>query len=49
MKLYLVGFEYLWLWVIIEPKYKEILGMSILKERNMFVAERFLSRVVQKY
>ena len=32
------GSEYIWLWVAIEPKDKEILGMSISKERNMFVA-----------
>ncbi len=45
------GSEYIWLWVaIIEPKDKEILGMSISKERNMFVAsERFLSSIVDEY
>ncbi|HEY6535967.1 MAG TPA: hypothetical protein VIY08_09280 [Candidatus Nitrosocosmicus sp.] len=32
-----------------EPKYKEILAVDISKERNMFVAERFLSQVVNKY
>ena len=37
-----VGSEYIWLWVAIEPKDKEILRISISKERNMFVAERFL-------
>jgi hypothetical protein len=32
---------------IIEPKNKEILGMSISKEQNMFVmAERFLSLIL---
>ena len=43
------GSELIWLWVIIEPKYKEILAVDISKERNMFVAERFLSHVVNKY
>ena len=43
------GSEYIWLWVAIEPKNKEILGISISKERNMFVAERFLSKIVEKY
>ena len=43
------GSEYIWLWVAIEPKDKEILGMSISKERNMFVAERFLSSIVDEY
>jgi len=42
------GSEYIWLWVAIEPKNKEILGISISKERNMFVAERFLSKIVEK-
>jgi hypothetical protein len=32
-----VGFEYIWLWVAIEPKDKEILEISVPKERNMFV------------
>jgi putative transposase len=41
-----VGSEYIWLWVAIEPKDKEILALSISKERNMFVAERFMSGLV---
>ncbi len=45
-----VGSEYFWLWVAtIESETKNILGISISKERNMFVAERFLSQVVNKY
>jgi transposase-like protein len=32
-----VGPEYMWLWVAIEPKGKEILSVDISKERNMFV------------
>jgi transposase-like protein len=38
------GSEYIWLWVAIEPKNKEILGISISKERNMFVAGVFCPR-----
>jgi putative transposase len=34
--------EYIWLWVTIEPENRQILALSISKERNMFVAERFL-------
>ena len=34
-----VGSELVWLWVIIEPESKKIIGMSLSKERNMFVAE----------
>jgi putative transposase len=44
-----VGSEYVWLdWVAtIEPENKEILALSISKERNMFVAvERFISKLV---
>jgi putative transposase len=33
----------------IEPTNKEILGFSISKERNMFVAERFLSILSEGY
>ncbi|MBA3978936.1 MAG: IS6 family transposase [Nitrosopumilus sp.] len=42
-----VGSEFVWLWVAIEPKNKEILALRISKERNMFVAERFISGLVQ--
>ena len=39
-----IGSELIWLWVaIIESETKNILAISISKERNMFVAERFLS------
>ena len=33
-----IGSEFIWLWIAIEPKNEEILGFSISKERNMFVA-----------
>jgi putative transposase len=32
-----VGSNYIWIWVAIESENKEILGMSISKERNTFV------------
>jgi putative transposase len=44
-----VGSELIWLWVVIESETKNILGISISKERNMFVAERFLSNIVDEY
>jgi len=44
-----VGSELIWLWVAIESKNKQILGLSISKERNMFVAERFISRLIKIY
>jgi putative transposase len=44
------GSELIWLWIVIEPKHKEILTTDISKEPNTFVvAERFLSQVVNKY
>jgi putative transposase len=46
----IVGSEFIWVWVAIEPESKEILGMSISKERNMFVViEQFISDVVDEY
>jgi len=32
--------EYVWLWLIIEPKDKEILSITTSKDRNMLVASR---------
>ena len=43
------GSELVWIWVVIEPANKEILSFYISKERNMFVAERVLSEVINKY
>ncbi len=42
-----IGLEYLWLWVAVEPKNRQILALSISKERNMLIAERFLSGLVR--
>ncbi|MBA3977182.1 MAG: IS6 family transposase [Nitrosopumilus sp.] len=44
-----IGSELIWLWVAIELESKEIIGTSISKERNMFVAEHFLSNIVDKH
>jgi putative transposase len=42
--------EVIWLWVdIIESEPKNILAISISKERNMVVAENFLSGIVDKH
>jgi len=43
------SWELVWLWwVAIEPKDKEILSMTISKEKNVLVAERcFLSKVIE--
>jgi putative transposase len=45
-----VGSEFIWLcWVAIEPWNKRIFGFDVSKEKNMFVAERFLSKIVVEY
>ena len=36
----------IWLWVAIGLESKEILGINISKERNMLLAERFISSLV---
>jgi len=41
-----VGSEYIWLWIAIEPENKQILALYVSKERNMFVAEHFLSQML---
>ena len=42
-----IGSELIWLWVAIGLESKEILGISISKERNMLLAERFISSLVK--
>jgi putative transposase len=42
-----VGSELIWLWIAIEPENREILALSISKERNMFVAERFIHGLIK--
>ncbi len=43
-----VGSKYIWLWIAIESTArKEILGICISIERNMFVAERFISKLIK--
>jgi transposase-like protein len=44
-----VGSEHIWLWVVIEPKDRETLALTISKGRNTFVAERFISGLVHVY
>ncbi len=43
------GSEHLWLWVAIEPKDRRILALSISRERNMFVAERFIAGLARTH
>jgi putative transposase len=42
-----VGSEFIWLWVAIGPENRQILAPSISKERNMVIAERFISGLVK--
>ena len=42
-----VGSEFIWLWVAIDTKTKAILRTKISKERNMFVAERFVADLIK--
>ena len=44
-----VGSELIWLWVAIDSENKQILAQNISQERNMFVAERFLSGIIRDY
>jgi len=41
--------EYVWLWVAIEPKNKQILQIDISFERTMLVAERFIASLINTY
>ncbi|MGN6623717.1 MAG: hypothetical protein ACTHKK_06220 [Candidatus Nitrosocosmicus sp.] len=41
--------ELIWLWVIIEPKNKEIVATNISKKRNISTTKRFLPHVVNKF
>jgi putative transposase len=42
-----IGSELIWLLVAIELESQEILGISISKERNMLLAEQFISSLVK--
>ena len=44
-----VGSQYIWLWVAIEPKHRQILQLDISFERNMLVDERFIASLINTY
>jgi putative transposase len=44
-----VGSDYFWIWIAIESSHRTVLGVRISAERNMFVAEQFLSSLVKEY
>jgi len=39
----------MWIWVAVEPKNKEILKIDTSFERNMLIAERFISSLIKGY
>ena len=44
-----IGSQHFWLWIAIEPIHSSVLGIYISEERNMLVAEKFISSLVEKY
>jgi putative transposase len=44
-----VGSQYIWLWVAIEPKHRQILQIDISFERTMLVAERFIASLINTF
>jgi putative transposase len=42
-----VGSEFIWLLVAIEPQNRQILAVTVTRERNMLRAERFISSIVK--
>jgi putative transposase len=44
-----IGNNHFWLWICGEPVYTSVLGIYISEERNMFVAENFISSLVSTY
>ena len=44
-----VGSQCIWLWVVIEPKHREILQIDVSFERAMLVAERFIASLMDRY
>jgi putative transposase len=44
------GSDYVWLWIVIEPKDKKIiLDIRISSERSILVAEQFIQSLIRKY
>ncbi len=44
-----IGSGYVWLWVAVESINKQILALSISKERNMLIAERFIKGLIKTH
>jgi putative transposase len=41
--------QHFWLWICIEPIHSSVLEIYISEERNMIIAEKFISSLVDKY
>ena len=44
-----IGSQYVWLWVAIEPKNKQILQVDMSFERTMLVTGRFIASLINTY
>ncbi len=44
-----IGSKFVWLWVAIEPKHRQILKVDMSFERTMLVAERFIASLIDEY
>ena len=44
-----IGNKHFWLWICIEPIDSSVLGIYISEDRNMLVAEKFISSLIEKY
>ena len=44
-----IGNRQYWLWMCIEPIHSSVLGIYISEERNMFIDEKFIRSLIDKY
>ena len=44
-----VSSRLIWIWVAIEQEHRQILKIDMPLERNMLIAERFISSLMNKY
>ena len=44
-----VGSQFIWIWITIEPKHRQILQIDISFERTMLIAERFIASLINKF
>ena len=44
-----VGSQFIWIWIAIEPKHRQILQIDISFERTMLIAERFIASLINKF